>query len=75
MADQCLISHAKRVREQADRFGILHDIDLGSDTDQLIDQINKVTVELATITGSAPGSGDFIGLVEHFNAGRFRYFR
>jgi hypothetical protein len=38
-------------------------------------QVANAMAELATLTGISPASADFIGAVEFYASGRFRYFR
>ena len=65
-----------RIIAQCERFGVKHNnIDLAASSEQLKLQVTQAMVELGLVTGISPGSGDFIGLVEHFTSGRFQYFR
>jgi hypothetical protein len=64
-----------RIIAQCERFGLKHNIDLAASSEQLKLQVTHAMVELGLVTGISPGSGDFIGLVEHFTSGRFQYFR
>jgi hypothetical protein len=73
--DSKLAACALRIKTQCKRLDVFENIDVETDADTLRAALDAAVEELEKLTGISRQSADFIGAIEWYGSGRFRYIR